>query len=134
MPFGSSGGALNLPSVSEDVVLSTVGPTTNTTIDIPANAYLVGVSYLITETITGVDSANLRLEGATSGIRLGTWATSLTQDESGVGFQMHSDATPFSGSVAEKIKILLMDGADNTPLTGAVHVMLSYLPIPVPMS
>jgi hypothetical protein len=137
MPIHYNIGALSgdsefiIPSVSEDVVLSTVGAETDSTIDLPANSFIFAVTALITVAIVGVDSTALFISSV-DGNFFGQ-LTTFTIDSVTPGMDHHETPQPVNFE-AQKVRLTLSGGEDNTPDAGAVRLTVHYMQITLPTS
>lgn len=127
-----------ISSVSENLTLSTSGATTDSSIQIPANSFIFGVSALITTTISGADSTTVSIGDATTTARFGTMAA-LTAGTSVMGITQISGASTTlangpSTSSALAIRVTLSGGGDNTPSAGAIRLTAHYLNMTVATS
>lgn len=125
-------GAQNLfGTLSEEKTLSTSGATSDTTIQLPANSIILGVTARVTTTISGVDSTTLQVGDATTAARFGSGST-LTAGATIVGLShmqggITTDATGPVQTSAAAVRLTLTGGADNTPSAGAVRVTIHYI-------
>jgi len=124
--------------LSELVTLSTVGATTDTTIQIPANSLVLGVTVRVTTGITGIDSTALQFGDSTTAARFGSIAA-FTAGTTGVGLNhlqggISTDATGPIVTSATAVRLTLSGGTDNTPSAGAVRVTIHYISLTAPTS
>ena len=134
----SHGGQQNRGTITELVTLSTVGATTDTTIQIPANSLVLGVTVRVTTTIAGIDSTLLQIGDATTAARFGSIAA-FTAGTTGVGLNhlqggISTDAAGPILTSATAVRLTLSGGADNTPSAGAVRVTIHYISLTAPTS
>ena len=130
---GSSNGQnLTISPVSENITLSTSGASTTSTIDIPADSFIVSVTARITTTIAGVDSTSVVIKGDDSGATFAQ-LTALTVGTSTVGLAHHATGEG-ANATAGKVQISLLGGADNTPSAGAVRITIHYIKLTAPTS
>lgn len=127
----ANGQSTMISSVSENLTLSTLGATTDSAIQIPANSFILAVDAIITTAIAGVNSTTVSIGDSTTAARFGTMA-SMSQGTSTVGITQLSGAsttlaTGPSTSSALNIRITLSGGADNTPSAGAVRITAHYI-------
>ena len=124
--------------LSELVTLSTVGATTDTTMQIPANSLVLGVTVRVTTGITGIDSTALQFGDSTTAARFGTIAA-FTAGTTGVGLAhlqggISTDAAGPIVTSATAVRLTLSGGTDNTPSAGAVRVTIHYISLTAPTS
>lgn len=136
--IGNNGGQQDRSMLSELVTLSTVGATTDTTIQIPANSLVLGVTVRVTTGITGIDSTALEIGDATTSNRFGSIAA-FTAGTTGVGLNhlqggISTDAAGPIVTSATAVRLTLAGGADNTPSAGAVRVTIHYISLTAPTS
>jgi len=136
--FGENAGQQTRAMLSELVTLSTVGATTDTTIQIPANSLVLGVTVRVTTTIAGIDSTALQIGDATTAARFGSIAA-FTAGTTGVGLShlqggISTDAAGPIVTSATAVRLTLSGGADNTPSAGAVRVTIHYISLTAPTS
>ena len=134
----STGATTALGTNTELVTLSTVGATTDTTIQIPANSLVLGVTVRVTTTIAGIDSTSLQIGDATTSDRFGSIAA-FTAGTTGVGLNhlqggISTDAAGPIVTSATAVRLTLAGGADNTPTAGAVRVTIHYISLTAPTS
>lgn len=135
---GPNGGHNRMGLIAENVTLSTAGATTDTTIQIPANSLVLGVTVRVTTGITGIDSTALQVGDATTAARFGSIAA-FTAGTTGVGLNhlqggISTDAAGPIVTSATAIRLTLSGGADNTPSAGAVRVTIHYIALTAPTS
>jgi len=134
----NNAGQQNRAMLSELVTLSTVGATTDTTIQIPANSLVLGVTVRVTTGITGIDSTALQFGDSTTAARFGSIAA-FTAGTTGVGLNhlqggISTDATGPIVTSATAVRLTLSGGTDNTPSAGAVRVTIHYISLTAPTS
>jgi hypothetical protein len=134
----SHGGTQIRGTLTENVTLSTVGATTDTTIQIPANSLVLGVTVRVTTGITGIDSTALQIGDATTAARFGSIAA-FTAGTTGVGLShlqggISTDAAGPIVTSATAVRLTLSGGTDNTPSAGAVRVTIHYIALTAPTS
>lgn len=125
-------------TLSEEKTLSTSGATSDTTIQLPANSIILGVTARITTTISGVDSTTLQVGDSTTAARFGSTGT-LTAGTTIAGLShmqggITTDATGPVQVIAAAVRLTLTGGADNTPSAGAVRVTIHYIQLVPPTS
>lgn len=131
-------GQQNRAMLTELVTLSTVGATTDTTMQIPANSLVLGVTVRVTTGITGIDSTALQIGDATTAARFGSIAA-FTAGTTGVGLNhlqggISTDAAGPIVTSATAVRLTLSGGTDNTPSAGAVRVTIHYISLTAPTS
>jgi hypothetical protein len=136
--FDPNGGQQTRGTLTENVTLSTVGATTDTTIQIPANSLVLGVTVRVTTGITGIDSTSLQIGDATTAARFGSIAA-FTAGTTGVGLAhlqggISTDAAGPIVTSATAVRLTLSGGTDDTPSAGAVRVTIHYLSLTAPTS
>lgn len=136
--IGASGGQQDRAMLSELVTLSTVGATTDTTMTIPANSLVLGVTVRVTTGITGINSTSLQVGDATTAARFGS-ISAFTAGTTGVGLNhlqggISTDAAGPIVTSATAVRLTLAGGADNTPSAGAVRVTIHYISLTAPTS
>jgi len=125
--------------LSELVQINTVGSsTTDTTMTIPANSLVLGVTVRVTTTITGIDSTALEIGDATTAARFGSIAA-FTAGTTGVGLNhlqggISTDATGPIVTSATAVRLTLSGGTDNAASAGAVRVTIHYISLTAPTS
>lgn len=134
----SHGGTQVQGTITENVTLSTVGATTDTTIQIPANSLVLGVTVRVTTGITGINSTALQFGDSTTAARFGSIAA-FTAGTTGVGLAqlqggISTDAAGPIVTSATAVRLTLSGGADNTPSAGAVRVTIHYISLTAPTS
>jgi len=129
----------NRAMLSELVQINTVGSsTTDTTMTIPANSLVLGVTVRVTTTITGIDSTALEIGDATTADRFGSIAA-FTAGTTGVGLNhlqggISTDATGPIVTSATAVRLTLSGGTDNAASAGAVRVTIHYISLTAPTS
>lgn len=136
--LGNDGEQQDRSMLSELVTLSTAGATTDTTIQIPANSLVLGVTVRVTTGITGIDSTALEIGDATTANRFGSIAA-FTAGTTGVGLNhlqggISTDAAGPIVTSATAVRLTLSGGTDNTPSAGAVRVTIHYISLTAPTS
>jgi hypothetical protein len=136
--IGANGGQQNRGMLSESVTLSTAGATTDTTIQIPANSFVLGVTVRVTTGITGIDSTALEIGDATTSDRFGSIAA-FTAGTTNVGLNhlqggISTDAAGPIVTSATAVRLTLTGGTDDTPSAGAVRVTIHYISLTAPTS
>lgn len=134
----TSGATSVFGQIEENLTLSTVGATTDTTIQIPANSLVLGVTVRVTTGITGIDSTALQIGDSTTAARFGSIAA-FTAGTTGVGLAhlqggISTDAAGPIVTSATAVRLTLSGGTDNTPSAGAVRVTIHYISITAPTS
>jgi hypothetical protein len=129
--FDPNGGQQTRGTLTENVTLDIGNTWTNTTIQIPANSLVLGVTVRVTTTITGIDSTSLQIGDATTAARFGSIAA-FTAGTTGVGLNhlqggISTDAAGPIVTSATAVRLTLAGGADNTPTAGAVRVTIHYI-------
>jgi hypothetical protein len=122
---------------NEDLTLSTGGTTTDTTdtLFIPANSFLLGVTGVVTTTITGTCSG-WALGDPTTAARFAASNTTLTQGTTSNGAVMQTTGVASAttgmvqGASGAKLRITCATGAASA---GKVRVSLVYIQITPPM-
>lgn len=127
----TSGATTVTALLEQNVTLSTAGNTTDTTIQIPANSFVLAVSVRVTTTIAGVDSTSLQVGDATTAERFGSIGT-LTANTTGVGLNQLQGSVSINAAgpivtSATAVRLTLTGGSDNIPSAGAVRVTIHYI-------
>ena len=128
---GANGQTMGIAEKSEAVTLSTSGATTDTTMQIPANSFILGVDVRCTTTVAGTTSTGLDVGDATTSTRFISQA-GLTTTNTAVGLNhlqgsVATDATGPIVTAATAIRLTLSGGGDNTPSAGAYRVTVRYI-------
>lgn len=136
---GASGESSVVKYATELVTLSTSGATTDTSANLlPANSFILGVSWIVTTAVAGVDATALQVGDGTTAARFGSGGT-YTAGVTGVGLShlkggISTDATGPVQVSAAKLRITLSGGSDQTPSAGAVRVTVAYIQFTSPTS
>lgn len=122
---GASGGSWELTSVAALATLSTGGTTTDTASIIPANSFVVAVTYRVTTTIT--TAANFSIGDATTAARFVSGATGLTAGSTGIGLRhlQGGVATDAAGPIFTSSSAVRITTNAN-PGAGAIRVQVWY--------
>jgi hypothetical protein len=136
--FDPNGGQQTRGTLTENVTLDTGGATTDTTIQIPANSLVLGVTVRVTTGITGIDSTALEIGDATTSDRFGSIAA-FTAGTTGVGLNhlqggISTDAAGPIVTSATAVRLTLSGGTDDIPTAGAVRVTIHYISLTAPTS
>jgi hypothetical protein len=136
---GPNGATTLTGTVTENITLNTGGDTTDSTIDLPANSFILSVTARVTTTIADVDSTTIQLGDPTTATRFNSTASALTAGTTIVGLNQLQGAisTDAAGPVqlsTAKVRITLAGGADNTPSAGAVRITIHYITLGAPTS
>lgn len=137
---GANGEAVQFATLSEEVTLSTAGATTDSTIDLPTNSIIQAVTARVTTTIAGANSTTIQIgDNLPQATRFNSTASALTAGTTIVGLNQWDPtiATATLGPrqlTAQKVRITLAGGADNTPSAGAVRIVIHYIQFTAPTS
>jgi hypothetical protein len=124
--FAGYGGYTQLGTASEEITLSTISVTTDSTTDLlPINSEILAVTYRVTETIT--TSANYDIGDPTTVHRFVIASTGLVAGSTGVGLlhrqgSISTDATGPVQTAAAKIRITTNANAG----AGKIRVQIYY--------
>jgi hypothetical protein len=134
---GGFGSLYQEGSWSEEITLSTVGTTTNSTTDLPASSIILGVTIRITTTVTGGGVTGFNVGDPTTAARFFANFNPLTAGTASPNaLQMWQGgvATDAAGPVqytAAKLRITTIGG---TPTAGKVRVVVYYRQFTAPTS
>ena len=128
----ANGAATLIQTVSQSITLSTSGPTTESTIEIPANSLVLAVTARITATITGTDATSLVIDGNDTSDDFAT-LTALTAGTTTVGL-MHWTGNAVPNAAAQRLRLSLDGAGDLTPSAGSVRVTVHYIQLGAPTS
>jgi hypothetical protein len=136
--FDPNGGQQTRGTLTENVTLDIGNTWTDTTIQIPANSLVLGVTVRVTTGITGIDSTSLQIGDSTTAARFGSIAA-FTAGTTGVGLNhlqggISTDAAGPIVTSATAVRLTLAGGTDNTPSAGAVRVTIHYISLTAPTS
>lgn len=136
--FDPNGGQQTRGTLTQNVTLDIGNTWTDTTIQIPANSLVLGVTVRVTTTITGINSTSLQIGDATTAARFGSIAA-FTAGTTGVGLAhlqggISTDAAGPIVTSATAVRLTLAGGVDNTPSAGAVRVTIHYISLTAPTS
>lgn len=129
--FAGNGGFADFNSATELITLSTGAATTDSSANLlPAGAIILGVTYLVTTTIT--TAVNFSIGDTTTAARFVSGATGVTAGDTGVGLLMNNpDVAAAAGpvqSAAAKVRITL----NTTPGAGVIRVQVYYMTFSAP--
>ena len=130
----SDNGQTNLiDSISENLTLSVAGAATTSTIQIPANSFVLAVDGRVTTAIAGVDAGTRWALGdvtTTTRFTAATGAQAIDSTLVGINHLQGSVATDATGPIytsATAIQVTLSGGVDNTPSGGVIRITARYI-------
>ena len=131
----SNGDKITHGWVTELKTLSTIGTTSDTTIDLPANSIITTVVVRVTTTISGGGVTSIDIGDPTTASRFIT-AMALTSGTTGVGLNhwkggVTTDATGPTQISTAKVRVTANGG---TPSAGVVRITIFYTSLTAPTS
>jgi lysophospholipase L1-like esterase len=118
--IGGKGENVQDGTLSENITLSTVATTTDSTIQLPAGSMIVGITARITQTITGSGVTSLSIGDASNTTRF---------TSAGLGLTVSQTLTALSSSVQTAAAAVRITANGGTPTAGQVLLTINYTKI-----